>query len=308
MTRRRGESRGPVGIPGGKGFKMRKWTTLGLALLLAFLLVACGSSGQSVPTGVEDGVLTIAMECAYAPYNWAQNDDSKEAVPIKNVPGSYANGYDVMIAKKICEAHDWELEIIQSDWDSLVPAVMTGSIDAVIAGQSMTASRSEQVDFAGPYFYATMVCLTKTGSPFVDAKGISDLAGGTCTAQIGTIWYNECLPQITGAKVQPASADAPAMLMALETGIVDFVCTDMPTAQGAQVVYPDMVILDFSGTEGDFQFSDQVRAENVNIGISVMKGNAFLKKAIDEVLDTMNEGDFNSLMEEAIRIQPLNVE
>lgn len=287
---------------------MRKRIAWALTLLLALTLVACGPSGQSVPTGVEDGILTIAMECAYAPYNWAQNDDSNGAVPIKNVPGSYANGYDVTIAKKICEAQDWELEIIQSDWDSLVPAVMTGTIDAVIAGQSMTASRSEQVDFAGPYFYATMVCLTKEGSPFADAKGIADLAGGTCTAQSGTIWYNECLPQITGAKAQPALADAPSMLMALETGMVDFVCTDLPTAQGARVVYPDMVILDFSGTEGDFQFTDQVRAENVNIGISVMKDNAFLKEAIDEVLDTMTEDDFNALMEEAIRIQPLSAE
>jgi putative lysine transport system substrate-binding protein len=288
---------------------MRKWISILLTAMLLLTLTACGGgAGQKVPTGVEDGVLTVAMECAYAPYNWTQNDDSNGAVPIKNVPGSYANGYDVMIAKKISEANDWELEIIQSDWDSLVPAVMTGTIDAVIAGQSMTAERAEQVDFAGPYFYATMVCLTKRDSPFADAQGLDDLAGGSCTAQLATIWYDQCLPQIEGAVVQPASADAPAMLMALETGMVDFVCTDLPTAQGAIVAYPDMVILDFSGPPGDFQFSDQVRAENVNIGVSVMKGNEFLVKAIDEVLDTLSEGDFNRLMQTAISIQPLSVD
>ena len=285
---------------------MRKWITLGLSFLLVLTLVACGSSKLSVATGVEDGVLTIAMECAYAPYNWTQNDDANGAVPIKNVPGSYANGYDVTIAKKICQAKGWELEIIQSDWDSLVPAVMTGSVDAVIAGQSMTADRAEQVDFAGPYFYATMVCLTKADSPFASAQGISDLAGGTCTAQLATIWYEQCLPQIEGALIQPASADAPAMLMALATGMVDFVCTDLPTAQGALMAYSDLVILDFSGGPGDFQFSDQVRTENVNIGISVMKGNQFLKEAMDEVLATMTEDDFNQLMQDAIRIQPLS--
>lgn len=278
-----------------------------LAAVLLLTLCACGAS-QKVPTGVEDGVLTIAMECAYAPYNWTQNDDSNEAVPIKNVPGSYANGYDVMMARKICQANDWKLEVIQSDWDSLVPAVMTGTVDAVIAGQSMTAGRSEQVDFAGPYFYATMVCLTKKDSPFANARALSDLAGGSCTAQLATIWYDQCLPQIEGAVVQPASADAPAMLMALETGMVDFVCTDLPTAQGAVVAYPDMVILDFSGTPGDFQFSDQVRAENVNIGVSVMKGNEFLRKAIDMVLEAMTEDDFNRLMQLAISIQPLSAD
>ena len=300
---------------------MRKITCLVLSLVLALSLAACGSgsttsttaaadaaetAAASASTGVEDGVLTIAMECAYAPYNWMQGDDSNGAVPISNVPGSYANGYDVMIGKKIAEANGWELEVIQADWDSLVPGVQTGIYDAVIAGQSMTAERSEQVDFAGPYFYASIVCVTKKDSPYATATSIADLAGGKCTAQIATIWYDQCLPQIDGALVQTAAETAPAMLMALETGSVDFICTDMPTAQGAVAAYPDMTILDFSGTDGDFQFSDEVRAENVNIGVSVKKGNTELKNMIDSVLSAMTADDMNALMEQAIAIQPLS--
>ena len=278
-----------------------------LALLIALMLsLSVCTALADVPSGVEDGVLTIAMECAYAPYNWTQSDDSNGAVPISNVPGSYANGYDVMIAKKICEANGWQLEVIQSDWDSLVPGVQTGCFDAIIAGQSMTAERAEQVDFAGPYFYATIVCLTKADSPYAGAKGLADLAGGSCTAQIATIWYDTCLPQITGANMVPAAETAPAMLMALETGMVDFVCTDMPTAQGAVAAYPDLKILDFSGTDGDFQFTEQERAENVNIGVSMMKGNTVLKEAVDSVLSTMTADDFNALMAYAIEIQPLS--
>ncbi len=110
---------------------MRKITCLVLSLVLALSLAACGSgsttsttaaaadaaetAAAAASTGVEDGVLTIAMECAYAPYNWIQGDDSNGAVPISNVPGSYANGYDVMIGKKIAEANGWELEVIQAD-------------------------------------------------------------------------------------------------------------------------------------------------------------------------------------------------
>lgn len=292
---------------------MRKITCLVLSLVLALSLAACGSgstasttAAAAASTGVEDGVLTIAMECAYAPYNWMQGDDSNGAVPISNVPGSYANGYDVMIGKKIAEANGWELEVIQADWDSLVPGVQTGIYDAVIAGQSMTAERSEQVDFAGPYFYASIVCVTKKDSPYATATSIADLAGGKCTAQIATIWYDQCLPQIDGALVQTAAETAPAMLMALETGSVDFICTDMPTAQGAVAAYPNMTILDFSGTDGDFQFSDEVRAENVNIGVSVKKGNTELKNMIDSVLSTMTADDMNALMEQAIAIQPLS--
>ncbi len=301
---------------------MKKITAMLLALVMLLAFAACGQTQQtpaatdaaaetgtadtSVPSGVEDGVLTIAMECAYAPYNWTQNDDANGAVPISNVPGSYANGYDVMIGKMICEANGWELEVIQSDWDSLVPGVQTGSFDAVIAGQSMTAERAEQVDFAGPYFYATIVCVTKADGAYANAAGIADLSGATCTAQLATIWYDQCLPQIDGAVIQSAAETAPAMLMALETDTVDFICTDMPTAQGAVAAYPDMKILDFSGTDGDFQFSDEVRAENVNIGISLMKGNTVLRELIDSFLSTMTVDDFNDLMAQAIEIQPLS--
>ena len=299
---------------------MRRITAIVMAALMVFALAACGGSSAApaatqapaaqpeaaVSSGVEDGVLTIAMECAYAPYNWTQSDDSNGAVPISNVPGSFANGYDVMIAQKICQANGWQLEVIQADWDSLVPGVQAGIYDAVIAGQSMTAERAEQVDFAGPYFYATIVCVTKADSPYAAAQGIADLAGGRCTAQSATIWYDNCLPQISGADIATAAETAPAMLMALETDTVDFICTDMPTAQGAVAVYPDMVILDFSGTDGDFQFSEQERAENVNIGVSMMKGNTVLREAVDGVLGTMTVEDFNSLMAYAISVQPLS--
>ena len=276
---------------------MKKIIALLLSVTMVLSMAACGSSSSSsaasqnaaastaastgaaegsdataaIP-GLEDGVFTVAMECAYAPYNWSQTNDSNGAVPIKD-SNEYANGYDIMIAKKICEANGWQLEVIRSDWHSLVPSVQAGTIDAAIAGQSMTAERSEQVDFAGPYFYATIVCVTKSDSQYADAKSIADLAGGTCTAQIATIWYDKCLPQIENANILTASETAPAMLMALESNQVDFICTDMPTAQGAVAAYPDMKILDFSGTDGDFQFTEEERAENVNIGISVQKGN-----------------------------------
>ena len=302
---------------------MKKFLSILMLLAMLFAMTACGETPvpaesaapaesespaeapaeAAVPSGVEDGVLTIAMECAYAPYNWTQSDDSNGAVSIANVPGSYANGYDVMIAKKICEANGWALQVIQSDWDSLVPGVQTGTFDAVIAGQSMTAERAEQVDFAGPYLYASIVCVTKADSPLAQATGISQLTG-TCTSQIGTIWYDTCLPQLSeneGIQIQTAAESAPAMLMALETDTVDFICTDMPTAQGALVVYPDMVILDFSDTDDTFQVSD----EDINIGISVQKGNTVLKDALDAVLSTMTADDFNALMEEATAIQPI---
>ena len=269
-------------------------------MMILMMLTASAALADGIP-GVEDGVLTVAMECAYAPYNWAQTDDSNGAVPIKDSM-LYANGYDVMTAKAICEANGWQLEVMQLDWDSLIPAVQSGVCDAVIAGQSMTSERMESVDFAGPYLYASIVCLVKNDSKFADAKGISDLAGGSCTSQSGTIWYEPCLDQIPNANKLPPQESAPAMLMALVSGAVDFVCTDMPTAQGALIVYPELKILDFSSSEDNFQVSD----EEINIGISVKKDNKALVDAINAYLSDKTAEDFNALMEKAISIQPLS--
>lgn len=276
---------------------MKKTISILLATLTLLSLCACSSSDST--SGVEDGVLTIGMECAYAPYNWMQATNANGAVPISNVPGSYANGYDVMMAKRICEANGWQLEIKKLDWDSLIPAVQSGEIDCAIAGQSMTAERAVQVDFAGPYLYASVVCVVKIDSPLSDVTGVSALYG-KCTSQRNTIWYDACLPQLQNVQILSALDTSGDMLMALESGTVDFICTDMPTAQGACIAYPDLKILTFSG-EDQFVVSD----EQINIGISLRKGNSVLCDAINAILDTMDSGDFDALMAEAVRIQPI---
>jgi len=308
---------------------MKKLLALIMAMVMVMSLAACGESGANagnsaadmlakVPKvedltatdtskiiGLEDGVLTVGMECAYAPYNWTQMDDSNGAVPIANVEGAYANGYDVMIAQRICDTYGWELEVVSSAWDSLTPAVQSKTMDANIAGQSMTADRMAEVDMAGPYYYATIVCLTTKDSQFAKAKSIAELAGGKCTAQSGTIWYDSCLPQIQGANLLPPAETPSAMLMQLQTKTVDFICTDMPTAMGAAAKDDNLVILNFSGTDGDFQFASETeRAENVNIGISVLKGNQELVAAMDKALSILTEEHFNILMDYAIAIQP----
>ena len=280
---------------------MKKILSVLMTIMMLVTLSGC-IVDSSAHSGVEDGVLTIAMECSYAPYNWTQTDDSNGAVPIKDT-SDFANGYDVMIAKRICEANGWELEIVRSDWDSLVPSVQTGVIDAVIAGQSMTKERSEQVDFAGPYYYASFAILVKKDSPLANATSIKDFGGYKGTAQSATIWYSDCLPQMDGAKIQTAAESAPAMIMGVETGVFDFVVTDLPTATGATIAYDDLKMLDFSGTDGDFVFDN--REELVNIGISLRKGNTTLKEDIDKYLNTLTVEDFNEIMNEAIKVQPL---
>lgn len=290
---------------------MKQIMTAAMAAMTVLSLTACGGSGNSggaASSGVEESAaaggegktLRVAMECAYAPYNWTQPDDKNGAVPIAG-SNEFAYGYDVMMAKKICEELGYELEIVRLDWDSLIPALQSGQADCVIAGQSITSDRLQAVDFSEPYYYASIVTLVKEGSKYENAASVADLAGATCTSQQSTIWYQNCLPQIENADILAATASAPDMLMSLNTGKCDLVVTDQPTGKGALVAYPNFKMLEFGGGDKDFQVSD----EDINIGISMKKGNTELKTAIDSILSKMTKDDFSKMMDEAISVQPL---
>ena len=92
------------------------------------------------------------------------------------------------------------------------------------------------------------------------------------------------------------------MLVALESDRTDLVATDIPTAKAACVAYPDLKILDFTDTDDNYKVSD----EDINIGISVKKGNTELTDKINSVLKEMTTEDFDSMMDEAISVQPLS--
>lgn len=275
---------------------------IGLVLIVG-LIVLSGCQGTTEETnGEERKVLRVGMECAYAPYNWAQADDSNGAVPISG-SSEYAYGYDVMMAKFLAEKMGYELEVYQIDWDSLPVALQSNKIDCVIAGQSITAERLQTVDFTTPYYYASIVGLTMNDSKYASAEGVSDLEGVTCTSQINTVWYDTCLPQIENANILPAMESAPTMLVALNSGKTDLVVTDMPTAMAATKVYPDMKILDFTNSEND---NFDVSEEEINIGISVRKGNSELLQELNTALAELDVTDFEEMMNTAISVQPLS--
>ena len=281
---------------------LRNFILTVMALVIG-LMVFTGCQSQQETNGEnQTKVLRVGMECAYAPYNWAQADDSNGAVPISG-SSEYAYGYDVMMAKFLAEKLGYELEIYQIDWDSLPVALQSNKIDCVIAGQSITSERLETVDFTTPYYYASIVGLTKTDSKYANATGISDLEGATCTSQINTVWYDTCLPQIKNANILPAMEVASQMLVALDSGKTELVVTDMPTAMAATKVYDDFTILDFTNSETDnFEVSD----EEINIGISVRKGNTELLNALNTALAELDTTDFEEMMNTAISVQPLS--
>ena len=110
------------------------------------------------------GTLKIGMECAYEPYNWTDTDGSSfGAVPISSEgqQGLYANGYDVQIAQYVANRLGLKLEIYAMEWDSLIPAVNSGAIDAIVAGMSPTAERAQEIDFTDTYYESNLVVIIR---------------------------------------------------------------------------------------------------------------------------------------------------
>ncbi|WP_312694648.1 transporter substrate-binding domain-containing protein [Caproiciproducens sp.] len=245
-------------------------------------------------------VLKVGMECSFAPYNWTQADDSNGAVAISNSSGEYANGYDVMMAKKIADAIGYDLQIVKTEWDGLAPGVSSGKLDAAIAGMSITKDRLQTVDFTDVYYKASIYALVKSDSKYASAKSVSDLKGASCTSQQNTIWY-DMLKQIPDAKIQPAMKNVPALIVALTSGKTEVFVTDKPTAMAASSTNKNLVMLDFSKSGDDFKASD----EQVNLGIAVSKSATDLKAAINKALAGINEADRDKIMQDAISKQPM---
>lgn len=110
------------------------------------------------------GVLKVGMECAYEPYNWTDAaNPSFGSVSIYDLNGNktnlYANGFDVQVAQYIANKLGLELQVYAIEWDSLIPAVQSGLVDAIVAGMSPTAERATQIDFTECYYNSNLVVI-----------------------------------------------------------------------------------------------------------------------------------------------------
>ena len=228
-------------------------------MLIAAVAFTAGCGGEKKS---DKKVLKVGMECAYAPYNWSQTKADGGAVKIAG-SNEYAYGYDVMMAKKLADSMGADLEIHKIEWDGLAPAVVSGKIDAAIAGMSITSKRKETVDFTKPYYYATVVALVKKDSEQAKAQSVADLKGSVATSQLNTIWYDQ-IDQVPDVKKLPAIDTVPGMIVALTSGKCNLIVTDIPTAKAAAFANPELTVLNFEEGKG-FKTS----REDVEIGIAV---------------------------------------
>jgi len=278
--------------------KMKKVVSLVLCFMMAAGVLAAGTACSKSTTTTKTKVLRVGMECAYAPFNWTQNDDSNGAVKIADSE-NYANGYDVQMAKKIADSLGYDVTIVKTEWDGLIPALQSGKIDIIVAGMSITADRAQAVDFSDVYYNADIVVLTMKTSKYASATSLADLAGAKMSSQLSTVWYT-LLDQATGAEILPAMTDVPTLLVALTAGKIDAYTTDLPTAMAASAANPDVTIVNFAEGQG---FT--VSTEDTNMGCAVKKGNTDLLKGVNAALAKISDSDRETIMKNAVTQQPL---
>lgn len=287
-------------------------TTAIVSSMGLFALAGC-STGAAATTAGETGgsasgkeVLRVGMECAYAPFNWTQDEettpDGSKAVKIYDST-FYAYGYDVAVSQMIADQLGMELEIHKVEWSSIGISLDAGDYDCIIAGMGRTKKREMSYSFTTPYYYRDNCIVVKADGAYKDVTGLSQLAGTGCkvTTQLGTGWI-PLLDQIDGAVTGSNYETTSECFMAVSNGVADICIVDLPTAQSALLTNKDLKIITFD--ENDSFSGDE---EMVNVCIATRKSDTALRDKIQGAMDALGWSDkakMDDLMAKVIGQQP----
>ena len=271
-------------------------------------LAGCGpaaeSSGSAATTEAAaasgtlgDGkTLRIGMEAAYAPYNWQVESESDTTIPIENVSGAYADGYDVQIAKKIAEALGMEPVAVKMEFGSLVDSLVNGQIDIICAGMSVTPERAQSVDFTDSYIDDEVVMVVKKDSSFAGATKLSDFSGATVLGQKDT-FYDDLIDEIPDVNHLTPVATVPLVVDGIENGTCDAITFSSMSLPNLLENYPDLVKVELADGEG---FSDPSNPDNA----AIAKGNDEMVDKLNEIIAGISEDDRLSMWQDCMDRQP----
>ncbi|MFA5526437.1 MAG: transporter substrate-binding domain-containing protein [Acholeplasmataceae bacterium] len=275
---------------------MKKFFVWSLLLASLSMLVAC-SSNEQFDLNTETKIV-VGLEAAYAPFNWSTPSTNEFTLPLDGHPGVYVDGYDVVMAKMIADALDLELIIKMVDWDGLIPALLAGEIDLIVAGMSPTSERAQTVSFSGEYYRSEQVMVIRINGGYQDATSLNDFAGARVVAQLGTL-QDDLIDQITNVNhLEPL--DTYGMLAtALSTQAADAFIAELPVAQGMVAANSELKIIQFEGTNG-FTVSD----EEVIVSIAMRQEDVNLLEAVNEALSAISDETRQTIMSAALNRQP----
>ena len=262
-------------------------------LVLLMLVLMCGCSSSTPASDSSLNVLRVGMECDYAPFNWTQVKASDTAVQISSV--DYADGYDVVIASMIAKDLGMEVQVVKTDWDSLIPSLNAGAIDCIIAGMTETPERAQEVNFTTPYYESQMVVIVRADSDLVGINDIQQLSGHKVLGQINTT-YDEIIDQINDVVHLTPLDTYPRMILSLQSGEADAITAELPVANGVVAANPDLAIVEFAPDKGF--------VVDTCVSIAVAKENTELLNNIQTALDKISEDQRLQIMSAAVDRRP----
>ena len=227
--------------------------TLGAALLAV-----------TFATGAMADSLNICVEGAYPPFSYTE------------ASGDVA-GFDIDIANALCAEMGNDCTMLKTDWDGIIPALLEGKCDAIIASMSITPDRMEVIDFSAKYYH--------TPAAFIGAEGMTmeAMEAGVVGVQRGTIHQDFMEGEFPGAELRLYGSQDEAYL--------DLV------AGRVEAVMADSVAMDdgFLKTEaGDgFSFFGEAYAipayHGDGAGIGVRKGEEELRDGFSAAITSIRE-------------------
>jgi ABC-type amino acid transport substrate-binding protein len=263
-------------------------TSLGLA--------ACQEIEAIDPDNVDQ--IVVGLEAAYAPFNWTTTTSGEFTQPLYGQSGTYADGYDVVIASIIAEALGAELVIKQIDWDGLIPSLDSGDIDLIIAGMSPTPTRAESVLFTDEYFRSEQVMVVLGSGAYANATSLADFSGARVVAQQGTL-QDDLIDQITGVNHLTPLATYAFLLQEVVSGTADAFVAELPVAQAMAATNSNIQIIQFAEGQG-FTVTD----EEVIVSIALRLIDEDLQERINEILAGLSMSERTEMMTAALNRQP----
>lgn len=261
------------------------------------MLTGCGGGGSDT-AGEEDNQFVVGMECNYAPFNWLSSNQTDSSVALEG--SGYADGYDVMIAQNIADQLGMELVIKQITWDSLLPSLQSGDVDAVIAGMTANEPREESADFTTPYYDSQgMIMIVRKDSDQASYTDIQQFSGQNVVGQLGTN-YDDVIDQIEGVNHVTPKDNYPEMVLALQNGDVDGITAEIAVAEGIVAANPDLTYITFDEGKG-FE-------ADTTVSIAMPEGSrdSDFFNQVQEALDNIDQDTRTQYMQKAVEIQPAN--
>ena len=220
---------------------MKKMMVLALGAAMA---VVCGC-------GEMDNSLKMITEATFPPYEFLR--------------GQEIAGIDVEICRAVAKKLNRPFKAETVDFDSVIPAVISGKADLAAAGITVTEDRKKNVDFSISYVKTGIVVIYKKSNPFKDKD---QLKGKKIGVQGGTTSETFVLEQL---KQEPERSKSPAeAVAALKSGRVEFVIADIDPAKNCVKGEADLALSDFITSE--------------EYAVAIRKGQPELLKTIDETI------------------------